>query len=180
MKCKYYVKKNIIIVNIVKMKIKKIMKNLMKCYIIVQLAINFFMKHGKKHNFIDDHKILFNSNFDNICFEHNGNSFVGYCLQHNKNYCILCEHFNENDKKIDEKLNKEQIENYEKEIKNNEIIINEIEYLFKINYKTILRELEYNLINFYKIKEAESVINYQMKKNIENNNFNLSNQNKNS
>ena len=151
----------------------------------------FCMKHGKKHNLIDDHKILFNSNFDNICFEHSGNSFVGYCLQHNKNYCILCEHFNENDKNIDEKLNKEQLENYEKEIKNNEIIINEIEYLFKINYKTILRELEYNfsifkeninkkiklmkdLINFYKTKEAESVINYQMKKNIENNNFNLS------
>ena len=132
---------------------------------------------------------MFNNNFDNICFEHNGNTIVGYCSKHNKNYCFLCNHFNENHKLIDEKIKKEKINSYEIKIKNNEKIINEIELLFK-NYKNIFNELEYKftiykeninkkinfmkeLINFYKAKE-ECVFNYQMKANILKNKFNLS------
>ena len=72
-------------------------------------------------------------------------------------------------------------------MKKNENIINEIELLFN-NYKKLFNDLENNfnifkdninkkikfmneIINFYKKKKIESDINYQMKSNIENNNF---------
>ena len=74
-------------------------------------------------------------------------------------------------------------------MKKNENIINEIDLLFK-NYKKLFNDLENNfntfkdiinkkikfmneIINFYKKKKIESNINYQMKYNIENNNFDL-------
>ena len=150
----------------------------------------FCMKHGKIHKLKDNHKIIFSNNFDNICFEHNGNTIIGYCFNHNKNYCFLCDHFDENHRRFYEKIYVENIENYEKEINNNEKIINKIELLFK-NYKKIFNETEnffYNykeninkkikfmkeIINFYKTKKEECVINYQMKVNIKKNKFNLS------
>ena len=49
-------------------------------------------KHGKTHNLKENHKIFFSKTFDNNCFEHN-NTVVGYCKNHNKNYCIRCNHF---------------------------------------------------------------------------------------
>ena len=95
-----------------------------------------------------------------------------------------------NKKKLDVELKDEEINYYENEIKKNENIINEIELIFN-NYKKLFKDLEnnfntfkdnvnkkikfmYEIINFYKKKKIESNINYQMKYNIENNNFDLS------
>ena len=155
----------------------------------------FCFKHGELHKLKENHKIFFNKKFDSICIEHNGTTVIGYCSNHNKNYCILCNHFEENNKKFDEKLNNIQIQYYENIMIKNEEIINEIENLFN-NYKKIFKELENNfyifkdniykkikfmneIINFYKTKSIECDINYQMKSNIENNFFNLSQINKN-
>ena len=74
-------------------------------------------------------------------------------------------------------------------MKKNKNIINEIDLLFE-GYKKLFNDLENNfntfkdninkkikfmneIINFYKKKKIESDINYQMKYNIENNNFDL-------
>ena len=149
----------------------------------------FCFKHGELHKLNENHKIFFSRKFDSICTEHEA-TVVGYCSNHNKNYCMLCDHFDENYKKFDEKLNDEQIQFYENIMNKNEEIIKEIENLFN-NYKKIFKELEDNfyifrdniikkikfmneIINFYKTKTIESDINYQMKSNIENNFFNLS------
>ena len=152
--------------------------------------------HGKNiHINTNDHNIFFNNNYDNICFEHDGNTLVGYCAYHNKNYCIKCNHFEENNKKIEYEFNKEQIKKYENEINNNKKFIDEIDSLFK-NYKNLFKELESNyeifkqnmskrnefmkeIINIYKKKKSESSVNYQMKANIEINHFDLSQNNKN-
>ena len=101
----------------------------------------------------DEHQIFFNNSYDNICFEHNGNVVVGYCATHNKNYCIKCNDFEENNKKIDEELNSDQIKKYENEMNKNKKAIEEIETLFK-KYKNTFKELEKNFIlykqNMYK------------------------------
>ena len=155
----------------------------------------FCFKHGELHKLKENHKIFFNKKFDSSCSEHNGTTVIGYCSNHNKNYCMLCNHFEENNKKFDEKLNNIQIQYYENIMIKNEEIINLIENLFN-NYKKIFKELENNfyifkdniykkikfmneIINFYKTKSIECDINYQMKSNIENNFFNLSKINKN-
>ena len=149
----------------------------------------FCLKHGETHSLKEGHKIFINKKLDSICTEHEGTTVVGYCKKHNKNYCILCQHFNENNNKIDEKLNEEQIKKYENENKNNEKIIKEMEILFN-NYKKNFNELEeifflfkeyvnkkiifmYEIIDFYKEKTKDCDINYQMKMNIENNIFDL-------
>ena len=154
----------------------------------------FCLNHGKTHGVIDGHKVFLNNKFDSICTEHDGTTVVGYCTKHNKNYCMLCEHFQENNKKFDEKLNKEKINYYEKEMQKNEVLINELESLFD-NYKKLFENLKYNfilykqninkkikfmkdIINFYKNKELQCDINFQMKANIQNNIFNLSEEKK--
>ena len=80
------------------------------------------MKHGETHKLKDEHKIFIIKNFDNNCFEHNGNTVIGYCNNHNKNYCLICEHFEENNKKIDEILKDSQINYYENEMNKNKQI----------------------------------------------------------
>ena len=150
----------------------------------------FCLNHGNKiHNLKDGHKIYFNDCFDNICFQHNGTSLIGYCQNHNKNYCKRCDCFDENNNTVDEVLNVQQIEKYENEIANNQKILKDIDDLFK-NYKKTFIELEntYALykqnmtkkINFmkeivsdYKNKIKKSELNYQMKANIQVNNFDL-------
>ena len=139
----------------------------------------------------ENHPIFFSNKIDSICFEHNGNSLVGYCFKDNKNYCLRCNHFYENNRKIDEELNDDQIEKYEIQLTKNENIINEIELLFYY-YKNKFNELENNflmfkenmkkkidfiknIINFYKIKKNNFDTNFQMKFNIENNSFDLTN-----
>ena len=158
-------------------------------------CFNFFcLNHGLIHNNLNENHSIFNNNkIDSICFEHNGNSLVGYCLNDNKNYCLKCEHYYENNKKIDDELNDEQIKKYENEMKKNEKIIEEIELIF-YNYKKKISEFENNfslfkenmkkkiefikeIINFYKIKKSKFDTNYQMKSNIENNYFDLTNTN---
>ena len=155
-----------------------------KCY-------NFYcINHGRKVHLLNDgHKIIFNDSYDNICFEHNGNTLVGYCVKDNKNYCLKCNHFAENNKKIDEELTDDQIKKYENEYAQNKRMIDEMEQLFN-DYKRIFREFEDNyylfrqnmykrneflneLINVYKTKQKECSLIYQMKANIEINHFDL-------
>ena len=156
----------------------------------------FCFDHREFHKLKENHQVFFlNNNLDSICFEHNGPTVIGYCPNHNKNYCFKCSHFIENNKKIDEELNDEQIKKYENEIIKNEIIIKEINNLFN-DYKNIFKEFENNfslyknnikkriefineILNFYKNKKKENDTNYQMKANIENNYFDLTQTKKN-
>ena len=86
-------------------------------------------------------------------------------------------------------MNDEEIKIYEKEIIKNENNIKEINNLFQ-DYKNTFKEFEYNfsiyknnikkrieffneIINFYKKKKKENDTNYQMKANIKNNSFDL-------
>ena len=91
-------------------------KQLSNEYYYCSNCYNFYcFKHGETHNLKENHKIFSSKIFDNCCTEHYGNSVVGYCKNHNKNYCIRCNHFNENNKKIDEELDDELINFYETE-----------------------------------------------------------------
>ena len=76
----------------------------------------YCFKHGEIHKLKEKHKIFFIKNFDSSCAEHNGNTVVGYCENHNKNYCIKCDCFEENKKKLDEELKDEEINYYENQI----------------------------------------------------------------
>ena len=99
-------------------------KKLSNVYYYCSNCYKFYcIKHGETHNLKENHKIFISKNFDSSCTEHNGNTVVGYCKNHNKNYCIRCNHFNENNKKIDEELNDNEINYYENEMKK-KIIIN--------------------------------------------------------
>ena len=149
----------------------------------------YCLNHGKSHNLNDGHNIFLNNNLDSICFEHNGTTLVGYCSNHNKNYCIRCNHYYENNKKIDEEFDEEQIKIFKDEMKKNEEIIKNFEILFDEYFKMIkkLEEQFYffkqnmikkinfmnEIINFYNIKTKENNINYQMKSNIGKNYFDL-------
>ena len=154
-------------------------------------CFNFYCyNHGKNiHVMKDGHQIFFNYSYDNICFEHNGNTVIGYCENHNKNYCTRCNDFAENNKRIEEELNEDQIKKYENEMNKNKKTIEEIETLFE-KYKNTFKELENNfilykqnmykkndfvkeLINIYRKKQSESSLNYQFKANIEINHFDL-------
>ena len=77
----------------------------------------YCIKHGETHNLKEKHKIFFRKNFDSSCTEHKENSVVGYCKNHNKNYCFKCNHFNENNRKIEDELNDDKIDYYENEMK---------------------------------------------------------------
>ena len=84
-------------------------------YYYCSICFNFYcLEHGKIHQLNEEHKnkIFFINNFDSICYEHNGITTIGYCSNHNKNYCIHCNHFIENNKKFDDILTDEQIKNY--------------------------------------------------------------------
>ena len=107
-------------------------KKLSNIFFYCSKCLNFFcFKHGEIHNLIEKHEIIFiNKYFNSICFEHNGKNIVGYCSNHNKNYCINCNHYNENNKMIDEELNDDEIKKFEDEVKKNEEIIKEINLLF--------------------------------------------------
>ena len=98
----------------------------------------FCLKHGKTHSLKEGHKVFINKKLDSICTEHEGTTVSGYCKKDNKNYCILCQHFNENNK-INKKLMKNKLNKYENENKNNEI--KEMELLFN-NYKKIINKFE--------------------------------------
>ena len=109
----------------------KINKKLSNIFFYCSKCLNFFcFKHGEIHNLKEKHEVFVNKNLNSICFEHNGKSIVGYCSNHNKNYCINCNHYNENNKMIDEELSDDEIKKFEDEIKKNEKIIKEINLLF--------------------------------------------------
>ena len=149
----------------------------------------FCYEHGKVHNLQENHKIFSIKKIDSICTQHN-NTIIGYCFNHNKNYCKFCEHCEENNKKIDDQLNKDQIQKYQNQIKNNEDILKQIDILYN-NYKQIFEDFQNNyklfkenmnkviefnkeIINFYIKKINNNEFNYQMRANIENNSFDLS------
>ena len=83
----------------------------------------FCLKHGETHKLKDQHEIVYLKKFDINCFNHDGNSFVGYCSNHNKNYCIRCSCFNENNKKFENDLKDEEIIYYENEMKKIKILL---------------------------------------------------------
>ena len=143
--------------------------NISNAFYYCSICYKFYcFNHGKMHNLKEDHKIFFCKNFDNNCFEHNGNTVVGYCNYHNKNYCLRCEHFEENNKKIDEELKDDKINYYVNEMKKNENIIKEIEFIFN-NYKNLFIKLEY-IFNTFKdninkrINFMNEIINFYKKK----------------
>ena len=47
-------------------------KNFLMFIIIVQIVINYYIKHGETHNLKENHKIFISKNFDSSCTEHNG------------------------------------------------------------------------------------------------------------
>ena len=169
---------------------KKENSNLSDIFYYCSNCFNFYcLDHGKTHSINKGHNIFLNKNFENNCFEHNGINVVGYCAIHNKNYCVRCSDFDENNRIVDVELSDEQINDYEIQMKQNKKLLKDMEVLF-IENKKIFENLEKNfnlfkdninkkinfineIINFYKIKKNESAINYQMKANIENNFFNL-------
>ncbi len=166
-------------------------QNEQKLYYCYKCFKFYCYNHGKNvHVMKDGHKIYFNDSYDNICFEHNGNTLLGYCQKDNKNYCLKCNHFAENNKHIEEEFTDEQIKKYESEYDKNKQMINEIENLFK-NYQKVFKEFENNftifkkniykkneilkeLINVYKKKQSECSLNYQIKANVEINHFDFS------
>ena len=149
----------------------------------------FCLNHGKSHNISDGHNVFLNNNLDSICFEHNGTTLVGYCANHNKNYCIRCNHYNENNKKIDEEFEQEQIKFFKEQMNKNEEILKKLEILFEEHFKNIqklkenfaffkeniIKKISFmnEIINFYLIKTKENNINFQMKSNIAKNFFDL-------
>ena len=164
----------------------KLPNNLYYCS---KCLIYYCLKHKNIHILEENHENFFIKNFDNICIEHNENNIVGYCCNHNKNYCFECNHFNENNQKTNFIIEDIDIKKYEEEIKKNEEIINQMGLII-YRYTKLVNELEKNflfykeiinkkikfmkeIINFYKIKKLEKKLNYQMRFNIENNHFNL-------
>ena len=144
-------------------------KKLTNIFYYCSICYKFFcLKHGELHKLNAGHEIFLNKNLDSICFEHNGPTVIGYCPNHNKNYCLKCSHYKENNKKVDEELNDEEIKIYEKEIIKNENIINEINNLFQ-DYKNTFKEFEYNF-SLYKdnikkrIEFFNEIINFYKKK----------------
>ena len=108
-------------------------------------CFNFFcFNHGEKHNLKEKHNVIkIEKNLNSICFEHNKNKIVGYCSNHNKNYCKFCKHYKEIKKNTNFILKDEVIKKYENEIEKNEKIIKDINLLF-YNYKKLIKELENN------------------------------------
>ena len=109
-------------------------KKFSKVYYYCSNCYKFYCyKHGETHNLKENHKIFFSKNFDSWCTEHNGNTVVNYCKNHNKNYCFRCDCFEENNRKIEDELDDDKINYYENEMEKNENILDEIELLFN-NY----------------------------------------------
>ena len=69
-------------------------------------------KHGETHNLKENHKIFFSKKFDSWCTEHDGNTVVNYCKNHNKNYCFRCDCFEENNRIIEDDLKNDKIYYY--------------------------------------------------------------------
>jgi len=133
------------------------------------------------------HKIIELNNVDFICSEHN-NNFVGYCQKHNINYCKDCQHFKENNSNVFKELSEKEISNFiEINNKNESLLLD-----FDKHFQTLKKYFEdvqriYNLfknnienkIKFYKEiinlynKNKKHKINYQMIKNLYDNQFNI-------
>ena len=144
-------------------------KKFSNVYYYCSVCFKFFcFNHGEAHNLKENHKLFLSKNFDSCCIEHNGNTVVGYCKNHNKNYCFRCGCFEENNKKFEDDLKDDKIYYYENKIKENENIIKDIELLFK-NYKKLLNDLENNFNNFKeninkRIKFMYEIIDFYKKK----------------
>ena len=91
-------------------------KKLSNVYYYCSNCYKFYcFKHGETHNLKENYKIFPSKNFDSCCTEHNGNTVIGYCKNHNKNYCTRCGCFEENNKKINNiKIKKKKIKKKKK------------------------------------------------------------------
>ena len=134
------------------------------------------------------HKIIELNNVDFICSEHN-NNFVGYCQKHNINYCKDCQHFKENNSNVFKELSEKEISNFiEINNKNESLLLDfdkhfqtlkkyfedvqRIYNLFKNNIENKIKFYK-DIINLYQNKNKEHKINYQMIKNLHDNQFNI-------
>ena len=134
------------------------------------------------------HKIIELNNVDFICSEHN-NNFVGYCQKHNINYCKNCQHFKENNSNVFKELSEKEISNFiEINNKNESLLLDfdkhfqtlkkyfedvqRIYNLFKNNIENKIKFYK-DIINLYQNKKKEHKINYQMIKNLHDNQFNI-------
>lgn len=134
------------------------------------------------------HKIIELNNVDFICSEHN-NNFVGYCQKHNINYCKNCQHFKENNSNVFKELSEKEISNFiEINNKNESLLLDfdkhfqtlkkyfedvqRIYNLFKNNIENKIKFYK-DIINLYQNKNKEHKINYQMIKNLYDNQFNI-------
>ena len=134
------------------------------------------------------HKIIELNNVDFICSEHN-NNFVGYCQKHNINYCKNCQHFKENNSNVFKELSEKEISNFiEINNKNESLLLDfdkhfqtlkkyfedvqRIYNLFKNNIENKIKFYK-DIINLYQNKNKEHKINYQMIKNLHDNQFNI-------
>ena len=94
-----------------KCEIENINKKINEIEYYCSICFKFFCsKHGKNHK--HQNKIINIKNIDNICYEHSDNSIIGYCSNHNKNYCMFCSHFNENNQKLFKILSEEEFKLY--------------------------------------------------------------------
>ena len=136
----------------------------------------------------EGHKIIELKNVDFICSEHN-NNFVGYCQKHNINYCKDCQHFKENNSNVFKELSEKEISNFiEINNKNESLLLDfdkhfqtlkkyfedvqRIYNLFKNNIENKIKFYK-DIINLYQNKNKEHKINYQMIKNLHDNQFNI-------
>ena len=136
----------------------------------------------------EGHKIIELKNVDFICSEHN-NNFVGYCQKHNINYCKNCQHFKENNSNVFKELSEKEISNFiEINNKNESLLLDfdkhfqtlkkyfedvqRIYNLFKNNIENKIKFYK-DIINLYQNKNKEHKINYQMIKNLYDNQFNI-------
>ena len=136
----------------------------------------------------EGHKIIELKNVDFICSEHN-NNFVGYCQKHNINYCKNCQHFKENNSNVFKELSEKEISNFiEINNKNESLLLDfdkhfqtlkkyfedvqRIYNLFKNNIENKIKFYK-DIINLYQNKNKEHKINYQMIKNLHDNQFNI-------
>ena len=173
-----------------------------KCKVNIKKELEFFYCINCYENYCNEcknfhesknknHKLINIEMIDNNCFEHENNSCIGYCFNHNKNFCKDCSHYKEIDINLFEELNENEINNYQKNILNNENDINELNSSFE-QLKKVFEKFENNfilfkqnvekrilfikqIIKFYKFKKIENKINFQMIENIKCNIFKIKN-----
>ena len=163
-------------------------KKLKNKFYICCICNNFYCKickneHRKKNN---NHLCININKYDSKCKIHN-KDLIGYCNEHNMNYCEYCpknkHNFNRNELIYQEEMNNylNIINNYENEINNNNqelnLFVKRLEELLKIiknliKTSNINQSIEINfqkeLIMTYKQMKNQKNLNYQIIENVKN------------